>query len=55
MPSRGVKKNSKVRYELADKLIPFLWGIIRRTENLSAPPRLEIYTKEIIKNTKEKS
>ena len=31
---RGVQKNTKVRYKLADKLIPFLWGIIRSTENL---------------------
>ena len=30
---RVVQKNAKVRYKLADKLIPFLWGIIRSTEN----------------------
>ena len=28
-----VQKNAKVRFKLADKLIPFLWGIIRSTEN----------------------
>ena len=30
---RGVQKNGKVRYKLADKLIPILWGIIRSTGN----------------------
>ena len=26
---RGFQKNAKVRYELADNLIPFLWVMIR--------------------------
>ena len=55
---RGVKKTSKVRYELADKLIPFLWGIIRSTEMfkfLGGWEVLKKYSKEILKNTKEKS
>ena len=30
---RGVQKNTKFIYELSDKIIPFLWGIIRSTEN----------------------
>ena len=32
---RGVQKNAKVRYKLTDKLIPFLWGIIRSTQDIS--------------------
>ena len=32
---RGVQKNSKVIYELADKLIPILWGILRSTRNFN--------------------
>ena len=30
---RAIQKNAKLRYELADKLIPFLWGIIKSTYN----------------------
>ena len=52
MPSRGVKKNSKVRYELADKLIPFKFIIPRWLGSVAS--RLIKYTKEILKNTKEK-
>ena len=33
MDNRGVQNNAKVRFKLAEKLIPFLWGIIRSTEN----------------------
>ena len=34
MYSRGVQKNAKLIYELADKLIPFMWGILRSTTNV---------------------
>ena len=39
---RGVQKKSKVRYELSDKLIPFLWGILRSTKNFKFLVRREV-------------
>ena len=32
-PQYGGPENTKVRYELADTLIPFLWGILRSSQN----------------------
>ena len=38
----GRPKNAKVRYKLADKLITFLWVIIRSTENFKFLGGLEV-------------
>ena len=61
--TRGVvRKNGKLIYELADKLIPFLWGIIRSTQNFKILGGLEVLSLDIVfpvsdipQNTKEKS
>ena len=61
-PPYGGPENTKLRYELADKLTPFLWGYTKKHPKFkipcwlgSAASRLAKYTKEILKNTKEKS
>ena len=54
---RRVQKNAIVRYELADKLISFLWGIIKSTENfkfLGGREVLPLFSTYIYKGNSEK-